>query len=105
VATLYVEEYAGTASVGSNTGQSRVTAQAAQEPSLASQIVAITGSSTQSGPFTVNTTFVRLHTDAICSVAFGPNPTAVTTQKRMIAGQTEYFGVRPNDLVAVIVNV
>lgn len=105
MATLYVEEYEMSASVGSITGQARVTAQAGQEPSLASQIVTIAGSSTQSGPFTSRTTFVRLHTDSICSVAFGVNPTAVTTQKRMIAGQTEYFGVRPGDMVAVIVNV
>jgi hypothetical protein len=34
-----------------------------------------------------------LHTDSICSISFGTNPTATTSTARMAAGQTEYHGV------------
>ena len=77
---------------------------APQEPSITDQTVAIGGASVQSAAFNAKTKFVRLHTDAICSVVFGANPTAVATVKRMAAGQTEFFGVRPGDKVAVITN-
>lgn len=82
----------------------RLSVPAPQEPSIAEQSVAIGGTSTQSSAFNAKTKFVRLHTDAICSVMFGANPTAVITAKRMAAGQTEFFGVRPGDEVAVIAN-
>jgi hypothetical protein len=77
---------------------------APQEPSIAEQSVAIGGTSAASAAFNAKTKFVRVHTDAICSIAFGVSPTAVATAKRMAAGQTEFFGVRPGDKVAVITN-
>ena len=104
MATLYITEYAALQST-SYVGGSSFTAQTPKEPAVATQIVAISGSSTQSSPFNPLTRFVRLHPDNICSYAFGPNPTAVTTANRMIAGQTEYFGVNNGDSVAVILNV
>jgi len=59
-------------------------------------------------PWTRNakTTFVRLHTDAICSIKFGVNPTASATTARMAAGRTEYHGVPLGQAykVAVITN-
>jgi hypothetical protein len=60
--------------------------------------------STQSAAFATGTKFVRVHTDSICSIAYGSNPTATTSSFRMAAGQTEYFGVNPGDKLAVITN-
>lgn len=68
--------------------------------------VSVSGSSQTSSSFLNNTGLVRLHTDAICSVAFGTSPTATTTNMRMAANQTEYFAVPQNGAykVAVIPN-
>lgn len=66
--------------------------------------VAIGVGSTQSAAFNVSTRFVRLHADAICSVAFGSNPTATADNARLAANQTEYFAVSPGHKVAVITN-
>jgi hypothetical protein len=99
MAVLYISEYSD---MRLSYGQLAI--QAPFEPSLAEQHVAIGGTSTPSSAFNDKTKFVRLHTDAICSVKFGTSPTAVTTEKRMAAGQTEFFGVRPGDKVAVISN-
>ena len=63
------------------------------EPPLAEQTVAIGGASAQSAAFNAGTTFVRIHTDVICSIAFGTNPTATATTRRLAAGSTEYFAV------------
>ena len=104
MATLYVDEFSNVATVGQNLGPAFTPGQAPLTPSVASQTVAIQGSSTQSNPFNAKTNLVRLHCDAICSVAFGSNPTAVTTQCRLAANQTEYFGVIPGQIVAVITN-
>jgi hypothetical protein len=72
----------------------------------AEQTVAIGGTSTQSAALDPMTTLVRVHTDAICSVSFGTNPTATATKMRMAAGTTEYFTVQQNSglKVAVITN-
>ena len=66
---------------------------AGQEPTLAEQQVAIGGTSTQSAPLNAKTAFVRVHTDAVCHVAFGSNPTSTPSQKRLAANSTEFFGV------------
>lgn len=90
MATLYVSEYANVAAVGHSYGPATVVGQAPLEPPLAEYTVPF-GSA--SAAFQAKTTFVRLHADAICSVAFGASPSASTTNKRMAANQTEYFGV------------
>lgn len=73
------------------------------EPALVNQQVAISGVSAQSAALNSSTRFVRLHTDVACRVAFGSNPTAAGTDRRMAAGQTEYIGVRAGGLrIAVI---
>ena len=97
---LYVEEYQSIGSTPSN-GPSQM----GKEPSLASQTVAESASSAKSSAFQVGTTVVRLHTDAICSVNFGPagSVTAATTNKRMAANQTEYFEVPRGGTYAVAV--
>ncbi len=76
----------------------------AMTPPVAEQTVAIGGSSTQSSALNSTTEVVRVHTDAICSIAFGASPTATATTMRMAAGQTEYFYVVPGSKIAVITN-
>lgn len=105
MATLYISEYSHVASVDSPRGPNGIAAQAPQEPALASQTVAITGSTTQSSLFNKDTTLIRVHADAICSVEVSTNPTATTASKRLAAGQTEYFGVKTGQRLAVISNV
>jgi hypothetical protein len=75
-----------------------------QEPSIATQKISISGTSAQSAAFQSTTRFIRAHTDAICSVAFGLNPTATASDARMVAGQTEFWGVAAGQKVAVITN-
>ena len=113
VATLYVAEYRTMASVPSATNWAPNAAQGPQEPSIAEQTLSITPSSTASSAFGGYTAIVRLNCDAVCSVVFstaaqvntGTLPAATTSNKRLAANQTEYFGVFPGQSVAVIANV
>jgi hypothetical protein len=98
MAVLYITEYA-------DTTKAPGTVQVGAEPAITNQTVAIGGTSTQSAAFNSATRMVRIHTDAICSIRFGTNPTATATTGRLAANQTEYFGVVPKDKVAVITNV
>src|SRR5574343_1500902 len=98
MATLYISEYSQAGIAGP--GMLPV----ANEPGVTTQTVSIGGTTAQSSAFGATTRFVRIHTDAICSIAFGSNPTATTSKLRLAANQTEYFGVRPGDKVAVITN-
>lgn len=101
MAKVYISEYAEMAQVQSS--KERISAP--QEPSVAEQTpVAIGGASVQSAAFAQTTRFVRIHTDAICSIKFGDNPTATADDKRLAANATEYFGVKPGQKVAVITN-
>lgn len=104
MATVYIEEFSNVAEAGNLVGPALTTAQAAKFPSITGQTVAIGGASTQSNAFSATTTLIRVSTDAICSILIGSNPTAVTTRMRLAANQTEYFGVRPGDKIAVISN-
>lgn len=106
MATVYVTEYA-------NIGRElkKNISQSPAEPHLAEQSVAITAGSVQSAAFNTKTRLVRVHTDAVCSIAFGANPTAVATARRLAANSTEYFSIS-DDLqnagavkIAVITNV
>lgn len=100
MAKLYITEYAG--QTRDLNGQ---VVPVGDEPSLAEQTpVAISGSAAVSAAFGTKTRFVRIHTDAICSVAFGAAPTATVNSKRLAADQTEYFGVQPGQKVAVTPN-
>jgi hypothetical protein len=113
VATLYVAEYRQLASVPSSSNFAPIPGQAPQEPPMAEQVVAISGSSTASVPFGGYTAMVRIHCDVVCSIAFNTvqqaqlavAPIATTSNKRLAAGQTEYFGTFPNQQIAVIANV
>ena len=101
MAVLFVTEYARQGRDAS--GYQMVVA---EEPQVANQVVAIGAGTVQSSAFNANTNFVRISTDAICSIEFGTNPTATTTTRRLPANTTEYFAV-PRGLsykVAVITN-
>lgn len=100
MATLYITEFSRVYSAAD------ISAPFAVQPPIAEQTVAIGGSSAASAAFNVSTTFVRLHTDAICSIEFGSAPTASATKARMAASTTEYFAVaaNSNQKVAVITN-
>lgn len=98
MATLYITEHVGIR-------QQDGVVQAAQRPGLRQQTVLIGGSSAQCAlPFKDDTRLLRVHTDAICSISIGTNPTATAADSRMAADQTEYFTVRPGDKIAVITN-
>src|SRR5262245_60112505 len=100
MAFLYIAEFTDISQVPSG----RI--QVVRAAPIVEQRIAIGGGSAQSATFDPRTRVVRLHPDAICSIAFGTNPTAAVTNARMSAGQTEYFAVNPADglKVATITN-
>lgn len=73
-------------------------------PPIVEQTVNIGASSAQSSAFNANTRMIRVHTDAVCSVAIGSNPTATANAMRLAAGGTEYLEVEPGHKIAVITN-
>jgi hypothetical protein len=87
MAVCYITEFAALANV---TG-----ANIAMMPPIAQQTVAI-GAEADSSAFNAATRYIRVHVDAICSIAIGVTPTATTSMLRMGAGDTEYFGVPLN---------
>jgi len=96
MATLYVAEFERPRNQWVNI---------ANAPPVAEQTVAIGGASTATtNAFGNSTAMIRVHTDAICSIAIGSSPTATTSKMRMAADQTEYFSVSPNMKIAVISN-
>lgn len=101
MAVLYIAEFEflGTEAEGGKM-------QAPPAPPIAEQTVAIGGVSAQSAAFDKRTRFIRVHTDAICSILVGTNPTATATKTRLAANQTEYYALRLQDQkIAVITNV
>jgi hypothetical protein len=77
----------------------------AKEPPLAEQAFAFTGTSAQcSNAFNARTRLVRIHTDAICSIAFAKDPTATANNRRLAINSTEYFSVEGGLKVAAITN-
>ncbi len=102
MATLYVAEFDGIAM-----GAPGSPAQCANGSPIAEQTVAIGGSSVAcTNPFNASTRIIRVHVDAICSIALGTAPTATASKMRLGANQTEYFGVVPGSAfkIAVITN-
>lgn len=80
-----------------------VRAMTGKEPAQAYQELAIGGGNTQSAVFGAGTKIIRVHVDAACRVAIGPNPVAaVGTAMRMAANSTEFFGVPPGMKLGVI---
>lgn len=86
MSNLYISEYADVGRMGG-------IFPAGAEP-CTDQVVAFTATAGTSSAFQNNTSLVRIHTDGIASILFGTAPTATAnTNKRMVAGQTEYFSV------------
>lgn len=83
---LYITEFA-------DVGHSQGVIPSGAEPANISQTLAIGATTAASSAFQNNTSMIRLHTDSICSVAFGVSPSATATSRRMAANQTEYFTV------------
>ena len=98
MAVLFIAEFAGLYAKNDQTGQMGIC------PPLAQQTVVIGAGSLASSAFNAATNCIRVHTDAICSIAIGTNPTATAVQMRLAANQTEYFGVAAGDKLAVITN-
>jgi hypothetical protein len=99
MAILYVSEYTAPAFFNAQP------LQMGSEPANVEQTVAISGSSTQlPNNLQANTNFVRVHNDSSgpCCIAFGPNPTATSGNKRLAPNQTEYFAVNPRSQIAVV---
>ena len=103
MAKLYICEYTGLGISDDRLGGNQ---QVGMEAGFDQTPVVIGAGSLPSNAFAATTRLVRIHTDVICSIAFGANPTATTNTKRLEAGQTEYFGVPPGQSfrVAVIAN-
>ena len=65
-------------------------------PSLGSQAVTISGASAQSAALNAETSLVRLLSDVNCCIKVSTNPTAATTDLKLIADSPEYFTVDSN---------
>lgn len=105
MAKLYVTEFCKNAKEWAGRGEAIAAAQADDDPAYVEQTPVVIGAgSLQSAAFNGATRLVRVHTDAICSIAIGANPTATANTMRLAAGQTEYFGVKPGHRIAVITN-
>jgi hypothetical protein len=72
---------------------------------VAEQNVPITIASVQSAPLNSATKFVLCSNDAVCSYAYGANPTAVATAHRVPANADRFYGVTGGtNRIAVIAN-
>ena len=106
MASLYIEEFQGVGQPQQQRDFIGAALATADRPSLSQPVISIGGSSTPSQPFARDTILIRVHTDAICSVKVGGlTPVATTGSMRLAANQTEYFGVKQGEYLAVITNV
>lgn len=71
--------------------------QAGHQPSLATQVVTIGGTSAAiTNPFNAATALVRVKAEADCWVKFGGTPTAAADEcEALSANETEWFDVTP----------
>ena len=60
--------------------------QAPQEPPVAEQTIAITGSSTALAQFSGYTAMIRVHCDAICLISIGNSPMATNGTSNTLDG-------------------
>lgn len=70
-------------------------------PPVAAQVLTFT-TTTQSTALNVNTNFVRVISDADCHIAAAADPTATTSNMKIIAGSPEYFGVTAGHKIAAV---
>lgn len=98
MATLYISEFPGPATIGT------VSTNFPTEPSLVDQAIAIGGASVASNAFSAATRLVILSSDSVCSVIFGPAPVATVVNLRIPANVPMMFAVIPGQKLAVIAN-
>lgn len=100
MAKVYITEFSGVASMPGGTAPVGAGAVRNQTPITSS------GTSQASAAFNGGSRLIRIHTDGIISIAFGPvaSVTATTDSMRMAANQTEYFAPNAGDAVAIITN-
>lgn len=99
MATVYITEFSE-----SGFGQVARGLPIASLPAITTQTRTVSGTSAQSSAFNAKTKVIRVHTDAICSILVGADPTATTSNMRLPADHTEYFAVQPGDKLAAITN-
>jgi hypothetical protein len=95
MAKTYVTEYAG--QVADRRGISIPTG---EEPSLGTLVLDHGAGVANSANLNAKTRLIRVHADAIASVKIGAAAVATTADMRFAAGQTEYFGITPEAIVA-----
>ena len=90
MASLYLTEYSSI----SHGGVGKTAMQVPQEPPINEQKLSIGATAVLSSTFSTYTRLVRLHSDAVCSVAFG-NASVVATaaNQRVAIGVSEYVGI------------
>lgn len=71
-------------------------------PGLAEHRLEIGALSVSSPPFREQTRIVMVHVTHACCVAFGAKPEADQKLHRLAANETRFYGVSPNDCIAVI---
>lgn len=68
------------------------------------QLVDFTSGATQSTAFNSRSRYISISTDSVCSIAFGTNPTATTSNRRLPANFFGYFPVAGGDKISIISN-
>lgn len=94
---LYLTEYRKVAS-----GDHGHAIQAGEEPPLAEDKLDIGPTSVKSNQFHKETRLIMVHTDSICHVAIGQEPTASTENRRLPADTTIFYGLKELSKLAVI---
>ena len=95
---IYITEYSKVAS-----GEYGATIQAGEEPPLAEDKKAIGSSSVQSNVFNKHTRVIMVHTDSICHVAIGENPSASVGNRRLPADTTVFYGIPPGEFRLAVI--
>ena len=98
MASLYITEYARA------TIDALTNLPTPEEPPVATQKVTYTGTAAASAAFNAETRFISYHSDGICSVAFGTDPTATVAFPRKAASVDYFAGVKPGMKISAIVN-
>jgi hypothetical protein len=105
MASLYIQEFQGVGYPQLQNSFIGAALSSSTLPSSSQPVIPISGSPTLSNAFALTTILIRVHSDAICSIAIGGSPVATTSNMRLAANQTEYFGVKLGDYLSVIANV
>lgn len=96
--TLHITEFSNVASARNGAGPVQ-----AASGIVASQALTLSAANAASSAMSASTRFVRLHAGEDCLVAIGPAADATSDATvRLSAGQFDYFGVNPGDVIAAV---